>query len=672
MCGIAGIVQLKGTEPVSAASVEAMCQVLVHRGPDDWGMAFGSPEENPTGIGDRDHIFSFPSRVPVGLGHQRLSIIDLSPAGRQPMPNEDGTLWILFNGEIYNFADLRPGLEAKGHRFRSHTDTEAVLHLYEEEGVECLQRLNGMFALAIWDSKRGELLLARDRFGIKPLYYAFTAGNFAFASEMKSLLAALDLPRQLNLEALHRYLTFLWVPEPDTILESVKKVPAGHWMRVGPAGVEVHRYWDLRLEPAQGISAHSAAERLRELLQQAVVRQKVADVPVGAFLSGGLDSSTIVSLMTSAGHPPSRVYAAGFAPEDQKYERFPDDLKYARQVAQHLGLEVEEIILRPQMAELFPRLIWNLDEPLADPAIIPAYLICRAAQPTSKVLLSGMGGDEILGGYRRHLTERYVAMYHLVPGPLRKMVLDPLINLLPSGGAHPLVAQFRYAKKLVRGASLPPGMRYIGYCSWMSDGQKEQLYTPDVRSALQDTSSNQRHAEFLAQVAHADPISQMLYLDTMLYLPGHNLNYTDKMSMAASVEVRVPFLDNDVVDFAATLQPDFKVRGFTGKYLLRRAMNGVLPREVLHRGKAGFGAPIRAWLHHDLRDMVGDLLSKERLQRRGLFDPDAVQRLVGDNQRGKEDNSYQIWALLTLELWMQTFLEGEVRRPAMGAGGRPM
>jgi len=660
MCGIAGVFPGDLRSDLDPRLVQAMVQSLSHRGPDDWGIAIGLPDKTSIVEGSSRNVTQFISPLPIGLGNTRLSIIDLSEAGHQPMSSEDGRVWIVYNGEVYNFQDLRRTLEAKGCHFFSRTDTEVILRLYEAEGPECFRRLNGMFALAIWDGRRQELCLDRDRFGIKPLYYISTPTGFAFASEIKALLRV-GFPASLNLEALHRYLSFLWVPEPDTILEGVRKLPAGHWMRVRAGGrtePELHRFWMPHLNgPTTILGEGATAEALLDRLTVAVSRQTVADVPVGAFLSGGLDSSAVVSLMVRAGRPPERVHSIGFTRRDQRYERVPDDLRYARQLAADLALPYEEVVLRPQVVDLLPKLVWCLDEPMADPAIIPAFLICQAARPYTKVLLSGMGGDELFGGYRRHLSENLFSLYSRFPAPLRR-ALARAVQSVPSGGTLPFVSSIRHAKKLLGGFQFPPGERYIQLCTWMDPATKESLYSGALRSALREVQAEARHREVLREVASADPVSQMLYLDTCVYLPSHNLNYTDKMSMAASVEVRVPFLDNDLVDFVFQLPPSLKIRGLQGKYILRRALEGVLPPAILSRRKTGFAAPIRSWIVNDLHEMVNDLLSPERVSRRGLFDPSGVSRLLSEQRRGWEDRSYQIWALLTLELWMQAYMDG--------------
>ncbi len=665
MCGIAGLLPAPNGK-LDVSMLSTMCRAIAHRGPDDWGVAMGSPGPVPSPVGaDAAHVTCFTSHTRVGLTNTRLSIIDLSAAGHQPMSSLDGQTWMVYNGELYNFAELRRDLEARGYQFRSKTDTEVILRLFEIEGPACFRRLNGMFALAIWDNRRQTLYLARDRFGVKPLYYSRAAEGFAFASEIKAMWPA-GVSRRINFEALNRYLAFQYVPEPDTVLEGVHKVPAGCWMRIaaGDAEPELHRYWKLDANhKVLDISIGEAAEALLSKLTDAVVRQTVGDVPVSAFLSGGLDSSGVVALLARAGRPPKSVHAIGFSARDMRYEGGTDDLPYARKLAQQLGLSYDELILTPDLVGLLPKLVWHLDEPLADPAVIPAFLVSQRAAQQTKVLLSGMGGDELFGGYRRHLSQDLLSRFSNLPAPLQRGI-GSVVEAIPSGGANPFVASVRRAKKLLHIARARPEDRFVASCMWMEPAMRVSLFSAAVHGAILASDVEARHREALNDCSAADPLSRMLYMDTSVYLPGHNLNYTDKMSMAASVEVRVPFLDNDLVDFAFSLPSSLKVRGLQGKYILKRALEGVLPRDIITRPKTGFAAPIRGWLANDLREMVGDLLSPDRLTRRGLFDPRTVSALLHEQSTGRHDRSYNIWALLNLELWMQSVIDDQGRAAA--------
>lgn len=631
MCGIAGLFRRSGA-PISLDVLGAMSRAIEHRGPDDAGLV---------GFGED-----------AALAHRRLSIIDLSPAGHQPMSNAGQTLWITFNGEIYNFEPLRDELVALGHVFDSRSDTEVVLRGYEQWGPALLPKLNGMFAFAILDKRdpaEPALFLARDRFGQKPIYYAEVGGTFAFASEMKALLQIPDLPRDLSGPALDAYLTFLWVPEPTTILAAVRKLPAAHWMRVTRDRVETQPFWRLELTADLVRTDDEIAADVGAILERAVARTCIADVPVAAFLSGGLDSTIIVSEMARAGKPPIETFSVGMTEHDGAYEGFPDDLKYARLVAAQFGLRQHENILQPSAAADLPKLIYSLDEPMADPAILPLYAMCVAARPHAKVLLSGMGADELLGGYRRHQAAGIARLWRRLPGPLRRKLVIPLAEHLPSAGRGAMAPRARRLKRFLHALDDPTGLAAIGFASWSTPLQRRSLLLPAhherVRAPVLD-------AALLARLSAAQELDQMLLFDALVYLPSHNLNYTDKISMAASVEVRAPLLDNELVDYVARLPPRQKVRGRTTKLALRLAARGRVHPEVLARGKSGLGAPIRAWLVGPLAPLVADILSSERVERRGLFDPRAVAALMDELRSGREDTSYLVWALLVLELWL--------------------
>ena len=653
MCGITGFVSDSAHAGVDERLIERMCRSLAHRGPDDWGMAVGARPESPLAGDAHPRLRRFPASRPVALGNTRLSVVDLSAEGHQPMVSADQQTWIAYNGEVYNFRELRESLIARGCRFRSGTDTEVVLQLFEREGPACFARLNGMFALAIWDGRRQELVLARDRFGVKPLYYAHALGGIVFASEMQTLLGA-GVPSSLDVNAVHAYLSFLSVPEPDTIVTGIKKVPPGSFMRIGANGVDVQAFWRLDVHSDWEGGEADAAAAVREHLTRAVSRQTFADVPVGAFLSGGVDSSAIVSLMVQSGRPPACVHSIGFGARDRRYERVADDLGFATQLAGDLNLPQHTTILEAPDRDLLPKLVRYLDEPIADPAIIPTYQICAAARQYTKVLLSGMGADELFAGYRRHSTSQLLAQYGRLPAAARQVIAAG-VRALPSAGAMPFSTSVRHAQKLMRIARDSSSESYVQACTWIDPSAKDALYSPSLRAAVNGSQAERRHRATMAEVDSSDPVTRMLYLDTRLYLPSHNLNYTDKMSMAASVEVRVPFLDNDLVDLAFRLPASLKLKGRERKFILKKALAGVVSPAILQRPKTGFAAPIRSWLVNDLRELTRDLLSPARLRARGLFDPDAVTAMLTAQQQGRHDYSHTLWALLTLELWTQAY-----------------
>ena len=653
MCGIVGVHGWGDPE-----SLQRMTARQEHRGPDDGGVW------NAT----------LPDGGFIGLGNRRLSIIDLSPAGHMPMGNEDGTVWITYNGELYNAAELRAELEGKGHRFRSRSDTEVVLRLVEDCGCDAVARLDGMFAFGAVDmrpnppnappGKGPVVLLARDPFGVKPLYYIHDGKRLAFASEVKSFLDLPGFQPRMDLEALHRYLTFLWVPDPDTMFEGVKKLPAAHLATFRDGDLRIKEYWNLVVPPrmkAWNCPESEVLEGIRERLRASVRKQMVSDVPLGAFLSAGVDSAAILAYMAEASSTPVRTFTITFPEKHRVGERTLDDPAIAARVAQRFGAVHREIVVEPDVVDLLPRLVSHMDEPVADPAIIAAYLVCRAARPDVKVLLSGVGGDELFAGYRKHAAYRLAMRYQRVPSFLRKGLIKPLVAALPTFRGTRLMGPVRHAKKLVRSGSLPPQEGFLANATYLDDGEKTMLYSPAMRDRLDDVNPYSVHQEHFAEVREADFVNQMLYLDVKTFMPSLNLTYNDKMSMAASLEVRVPFLDRELARYAfSEVPPDWKLtqedRPRT-KYVLKKALKGVIPDEVLTAPKAGFGAPHDHWLSHDLKGMVDDLLSDDQIRRRGTFNPGSVRTLVREHREGRRDWSYQVWQLLTLELWQRAFID---------------
>lgn len=653
MCGISGLANCGDHE-----TLVRMTNVQVHRGPDD------------SGLWER----RFPDGGYIGLGSRRLAILDLSADGHMPMSNEDGTVWITYNGEIYHFADLRRELEAKGHSFRSHTDTEAIVHLYEEYGpdrfADCLNRLDGMFALAICDLRgvSPKLFLARDHFGIKPLYYCERSGKLAFASEIKALLEVPGIEACMNLGALDQYLTFLWVPDPLTIFEGIHKLPAGHCALWQDGSFNIKQYWDLTFPSADHRFERTEAdlaEEIRERFCASVERQMVSDVPIGAFLSAGLDSSSITAAMVAAmaRKQPVRTYTVTFPKKYRVGETTIDDPSVPQRLARTLGCDHHEIMVEPDVVGLLPNLTWHMDEPTADPAIITAYLVCREARKEATVLLSGVGGDEIFAGYRKHVAHAWAQEYRRAPGFVRSATERALLGL-PSLRGTRMKGSVRLAKKMARSAALSPSEAFIRNCTYFDAEQRQGLYASQFPPSTNGNSRGRHQAAF-DQVRHADFLNQMLYLDTKIFMPTLNLTYNDKMSMASSVEVRVPFLDRALAQFVAwNVKPEWKLKGKwrpVTKHIFREAMRSMLPEEVMRQPKAGFAAPVDYWLAHDLRPMVDDLLSETQVRKRGLFRPEVVRRYVDEQRRGVEDWSMQIWQLLTLEIWTQLFLDGGAR-----------
>lgn len=634
MCGIAGY-----SGNFDRTLLPSMVSAISHRGPDDNGTFFSADGR-------------------TGLGHARLSIIDLSPDGHQPMTNEDRSLWLVFNGEIYNFVELRDELLAKGHRFASSADSEVLLHLYEEHGQAMLPMLNGIFAFAIYDSHKNIIFIARDHLGVKPLYMAETPAGTAFCSELKGLLPCPGLNRDIDMRAVNAHLTYIWSPSPATMLKGVKKLPPGSACIVEHG--RISRQWQWYKLPYDGTrSRHDFASSAIELarhLETAVKRQLVADVPVGAFLSGGLDSSAIVAMMRKImPDAPIRCYSIGFS-DDKDVEGCPADLPYAVKVADHLKVDLETIRVTPQqLIERISELIWFLDEPQADPAPVNAMFIAEKAKNDGiKVLLSGAGGDDIFTGYRRHLAMKTETLWQWLPGPARK-----LAGRLASAYADVRNPWARRLVKVLQNAHLPASDRLFAYYQWSSDELRHNLFARQHREEAFSEPVNKPLSDALNSISSEhDPINQMLFLDSHFFLPDHNLNYTDKTCMRYGVEARVPLLDPDMVAFASKIPTAFKQTFTTGKAVFKKAMEPYLPYEVIYRPKTAFGAPLRQWVRNDLRPIIGQLLSPQVIEARGIFAPETVSRLIQDDQEGRIDGSYTIFSLLCIEIWCQLFIDG--------------
>lgn len=665
MCGIAGF-----AGSFDEGLLEGMSARISHRGPDDSGTLLLRRSRG--------------SDQAVGLVHRRLSIIDLSAAGRQPMEVRCATcgpvgrgpraqrLWLTYNGELYNYRELRDELEARGHTFFSRTDSEVLLHLYAEEGPAMLKRLNGIFAFALYDGRAsgqkgdarpGDLLLARDGFGVKPLYFAETARGLLFGSELKALLAAGDIDRTLDHVAIHHYMTYLWCPAPRTALAGVRKFEPGEAMLV--RGGRIAQRWffydiPYGAAPLRGDDDEIAAE-VAERLRVAVERQLVADVQVGAFLSGGLDSSAIVAMMRRIQpDTPVPCYCIGFR-DGGTLGGHSADLPYATRVAKHLGVDIQPIEIGPEIISHLPELLFHLDEPQVDAAPINSLLIARRArQDGLKVLMSGQGGDDIFTGYRRHRALRLERLWGWLPRCARKLVAVPARAAFDGRSILPGLDGQR-ARQLARGLAhidLPGEERLIAYFYWGGERLRRSLYAPDVRSELRDVDTAEPLRRSLRRLpGGTEPINRMLYLEARHFLADHNLNYTDKTSMAAGVEVRVPLLDPDLVAYAARIPVAAKMRRGVPKAIFKRAMEPYLPFDVVHRPKTGFGAPIRRWLKNELRGQVEELLSERSVACRGLFDPAAVRRLVELDRARKVDGAYAVFGLMCVELWCRTFVD---------------
>lgn len=610
---------------------------LRHRGPDDRGIFYDAEAH-------------------VGLAHTRLAILDLSVAGHQPMFRDDGRYVLVFNGEIYNHAELRAERQALGEQFHSHSDTEVLLRLWQAEGAAMLPRLNGIFAFAVLNRASGELFLARDAYGVKPLYYAEHTQGFAFCSEVKGLLPLLGGGSKVDEAALLRYLTFLWCPGEQTPVHAARKLGPGEWLHVREGRIVAHERWftpPLLRTSAQSMGWKDAASSVHDALRTAVHRQMVADVPVGAFLSGGLDSSAVVAF---AREQAPDIQCFTIATTGGRDAGEADDLPYAQRVARHLGVRLHVVeVDATRMAADIEAMVWQLDEPLADPAPLNVLYISRLAHEAGmKVLLSGGGGDDLFTGYRRHLAIQYERLWSWLPMKARSRLDQWAQSLDQRGGIG------RRIGRLFSEAELSGDERIASYFAWARRSDLLPLFTPALRDALTGVRAEQPMLDFLAEMPQdSSRLRRMLALEQRFFLVDHNLTYTDKMSMAAGVEVRVPFLDNDLVELAARIPDHLKQRGRVGKWVLKKAMEPYLSHDVIYRPKTGFGAPLRRWMRYELRELLGDVLSEASLRRRGLFDPVAVQQLIADNDTGRKDAAYTLLSLLCIEIWCRRFVDSQ-------------
>jgi asparagine synthase (glutamine-hydrolysing) len=619
MCGIAGFVESPShptpfDRDAGRELVHAMCSVIRHRGPDDEGVW--------TADG-------------IAIGMRRLSIIDLS-TGHQPIHNEDGTVWIVFNGEIYNFRELRRSLEAAGHRFYTTADTETIVHAYEEWGVSAIERLRGMFGLAIWDGRTRTLLLARDRVGIKPLYYADTRGRLYFGSELKSLLCAPDVPRDLDLDALDHFLSFLYTPRDRSIFSGVQKLPPGHLLLWHDGRSEIRRYWQVPATEGFDGSEADAVAALRGVLSDAVRSHMVSDVPLGAFLSGGIDSSLVVGLMAEASDRPVKTFSIGFD------EPAFDELEHARRVARHFGTDHHEFVVKPDGVAILDRLVMHFDEPFGDASAIPTWYVSEMARQHVTVVLSGDGGDELFGGYDRYLPHPRVAAFDRCSPRALRRVAALAASRLPHGAR---------GKNFLRHVSRDDRGRYVDSIRFFSADEKPALLSPEVRRALAGPDPEQALAGRFGRFASLSWPSQMMRFDVETYLPDDVLTKVDRMSMAHSIESRVPLLDNEVVQFASAIPATLKIKNGRRKHILKEVAASLLPRGILERRKQGFGVPLGVWFRGGLRELFADTLLSQRALERGYFQPAFVRRLVSEHLAGTRDHTLRLWQLVVFERW---------------------
>jgi len=627
MCGIAGIVSLEG-KPVFEQELRDMCGAIAHRGPDDEGYYFG------TG---------------AGLGMRRLSIIDLA-SGRQPIRNEDGSVWVVFNGEIYNFRELRRELEGRGHIFSTHTDTEVIVHLYEEYGRRCVDHMRGMFAFALWDERTKQLLLARDRVGIKPLYYAEIDGRILFASELKAILQLTEVERKINWSAASHLFTFLSTPPAEAIIDGIHKLEPGHLLRASPGYTTViERYWDLQFEPDYAREEGYFVERVRELLDESVRLHLISDVPLGAFLSGGIDSSSIVATAAALTPEPLRTFSIGFGEPDY------NELDHARVVAQAFGTDHHELTLGPDALDQMEDLAWYLDEPFGDSSAIPTYLVSKLASSKLKVVLSGDGGDELFAGYDKYVVEQRERKRWSLTAPARGL-LGAIGRTMPHG---------MRGRNFLHHIALTGAERYLDAGTFFRRDDMKQLFRPEVYELFAQYEPWRAKAAYL-ESGNGHWLSNLQGLDIKNYLPLDILTKVDRMSMAHSIETRVPLLDHKLVEFAATIPPEMNLQGGTTKYVLKRAMRGILPESIIDRPKRGFAVPLGYWFRGKLGTYVRDLLLGDSSRRRGFFNGRYIENLVSRHERG-ENLDLQLWTLISFELWSRTFLDRGARRETFAA-----
>lgn len=623
MCGICGIVDFK-SNPIDPKLVEIMSNSLSHRGPDGEGIFINQ------GSGGKGQ---------AALGHKRLSIIDLK-TGDQPMFNEDKSIAVVYNGEIYNFNELKNDLIKRGHKFKTKSDTEVILHQYEEDGWECAKRFNGIFAFALWDENKKTLLLARDKIGIKPLYYFYDDKRLTFASEIKAILKALPEKPEIDSSSLFRYLILQYIPAPATLYKNIYKLPPTSVLILNRKGIEVKQYWDVEKVKGEGLKAKdegNICKRLIKTIDESVTDQLISDVPLGAFLSGGIDSSAIVAFMSKRMKEPVKTFSVGFETDDPYY----NELNYARIASKYFKTEHHEIIVRPQdVVNFFPVIARHLDDPINDPAVLPTYLISKLAREHVKVVLSGEGADELFGGYLRYSLDRFAKYYQILPKLVSNGLIKPILNDIIDN------------KRIVQGLdAISEPDRSSRYLKWVSVFDTDSLnavfgnpvFIEEEWSGLK-AFYNAIHNEYAN-----DALSSILYTDIKTWLPDDLLTKVDRMSMAHGLEARVPYLDNRMVDLAFSIPSRLKIKGFKRKYIFKRAVSNILPDEIVRRSKRGFALPISHWFRNELKDFVLERLSDDSVRRMDFFNTSAVNKIINEHIKGNEDNSLQIWGLLTLQ-----------------------
>lgn len=628
MCGIAGFFYFQPDPPVKdrSSTLRAMVGSLKHRGPDSEGYF----EENQ-----------------VGMGIRRLRVIDLD-TGDQPISNESGTCWIVFNGEIYNYLSLRKRLQGQGIKFKTQTDTEVILKLYEEKGQDCVGELNGMYAFAIYDTRQKSLFLARDPLGIKPLFYYQDEEQFKFASEIKALLASPGISRILDLEATAHFLSLNYLPSPWTLLQGIRQLEGGHSVLLKNGRAECRRFWNPSLAADSSLSESEIVRKTGALLRQAVQTQLVADVPVGAFLSGGLDSSSLVALIRESSDTPLETFSVGF--RESSYDETP----YARKVAQYFGTRHHEVFLTPSdVKSSLEKLVTQLDQPLADPAALALFQLSQLARRHVTVALSGDGSDEIFVGYPTYHADRYLRWYRLLPQFLKEGVIRPLVRRMPVSTGK-LSFDYR-ARKFLEGACYEPPKAHFWWRTVFSDEEQQKIYRPPFRERLETLDSFELYRRYFEEGKDLDFTSQCLYADLRVWLAGNNLHKVDSMSMAHSLEARVPYLDQALVEFMMRVPSAIKFKGNQNKYLLKQVMKGLLPREVIERKKAGWHIPLARWFRYELKEYLTERFDQAPSSFYEILERDEIQKVLGEHFQGEKNNSFKIWGLLILQEWFRLY-----------------
>ncbi len=627
MCGITGYIANNG-QAVDRSIIERMNAAIEHRGPDDDGFFVD------------EH---------AALGMRRLSIIDVA-GGKQPIHNRDRTKWIVFNGEIYNFQEIRDDLEQRGHEFYTRSDTEVIIHLFDEYGPACVDRLRGMFAIAIWDTVEKTLFLARDRVGKKPLLYSLQSnGDLVFGSEFRALLAHPSVSREVDLAAIDSYLSYLCVPAPQTAFKSIRKLEPGHWLLWKNGEIETHRYWLPDFSKKISITQKEAIDETTRLVREATKMRLISEVPLGAFLSGGVDSSIVVALMAEESDKPVKTFSIGFDEQDFS------ELKYAKRVAEHVGAEYNEFIVRPNALEVLPILVEHYGEPYADSSAIPTYYVAKETRKHVTVALNGDGGDESFAGYERYAAMKLAERYQRIPAIFRKPIIEKAIGMLPS--SELTRSRIRDVKRFIKAAELSKTNRYFRWVTAFDQAGKEEIYTDQFAAEVAGRKASQFLDDWFTQANGSSILDAALLTDQMTYLPNDLLVKVDIATMANSLEARSPFLDHKVIEFAASLPPGMKMRGYQTKSLLKKVAARLVPKEVVYRRKMGFGVPIGKWFRGEMKEFLMEILLSERSLTRGIVKPDVIKRFVVEHTSGERDHSFQLWAFLMLELWFQRFID---------------